>query len=85
MAWLKVHVHISFSSAYQLWHCLTIGKVIQHALPGETKPFFRLFFFYSNFTGLHLLRKQMSTRASTRQSAAACGWDHLFWQKQAVT
>lgn len=42
-------------------------------------------FFYSIFTGLHLLRKQMSTRASMRQSAAACGWDHLFWQKQAVT
>lgn len=50
MAWLKVHVHISFSSAYQLWHCLTIGKVIQHALPGETKPFFRLFsFFFTPF------------------------------------
>lgn len=57
MAWLKVHVHISFSSAYQLWHCLTIGKVIQHALPGETKPFFRLFFFLLQFYWLTLAKK----------------------------
>lgn len=63
--------------------------MIQCTLPGESKPFLELFFghcfgFVTGFAGLSLLRKQMSTRTNMRQSAAARGWDHLFWQKQAV-
>lgn len=84
--------------AFHFLSCVSSGtvspltEVIQHTLPGESKPFFlelflwRYFgaFCYSVFAGLSLLRKQMSTRTSMRQSMAVCGWDHLFWQKQAV-
>lgn len=70
----------------------TLAEGIQKTLPGESKPFsVELGFFaiagglpWLSLSGLSLLSRWMSTRTSMRQSTAECGWDRLFWQKQAL-
>lgn len=92
MGMLHGSKYVWFSFTCQIWHCLTPCKGDSaHIVRRKWAFFLELFFWqyfggfcYSVCAGLSLLSTQMSTRTSMRQSVAACVWDHLFWQKQAV-